>query len=88
MCYISLAVLAQKALETSEKIIPKSMEDRLEKNRETVLQEISYNEDIYDLQFRRHSISFSRMPITNSQRLAVPDGQGRNWSWNHTHYCL
>ena len=70
-CPIPLAVLAQKELEVTENMFtqPKSMEDRLEENHDTVLQDVVYKEDTDDLQLRLHPVRFCRMPITNSQRL-------------------
>ena len=71
LCYIPLAVLAQKELEATEKMFTqtKTMEDRLEKNRDIVLQDVVYKEETDDLQLRLHPVRFCRMPITNSQRL-------------------
>ncbi len=71
ICYIPLAVLAQKELEATDRMFtqPKSMEDRLDKNRSTVLQETTFKEEIDDLQTKLHSVRFSRMPVTSSQRL-------------------
>ena len=71
LCYIPLAVLAQKELEATERMFtqPKSMEDKLDKNRTTVLQETLFKEEMDDLQTKLHSVRFSRMPVTSSQRL-------------------
>ncbi len=51
-------MLAQKELEATENMFtqPKSMEDKLEKKHDTVLQDVVYKEDTDDLQLHLHPV--------------------------------
>lgn len=71
LSYLTINVLATKDLENIDKAytIPKTAEDRLDRNKLQVLVSTVYPEQADDLQYVLHATRFTRMPVTPSKKL-------------------